>query len=389
MSAKKKSNWQKVRTFLNDLHLWAGIGAGLILFVVCFTGTVYTFHHEIDEMLNSDRYFVEVPLKAEPLPIQELVAAVQKAVPDGIAGSINVPHHPDKAYAVNVRVEGQRRGSNYLVNPYTAKILGDTNTGASAFFMVMFRLHRWLMLDSSIGRPIVGWSTVIFVFLCFSGLVIWVPQKAKSWRQGLKIKWSGNWKRINHDLHNTLGFYSALLLLIMGLTGLYWSFDAYRDGLYRVLRVERPQRGNRGGREQEKKEFPASELSIEDYLKVAGQELNYAGDYRVGLPTADKNTVSLSKTKKGFFAVSGHDELILDKYTAEVVKKELFSDEPLNHQIAHSIKAIHTGEIFGTFSKILYFVSCLIATSLPVTGTIIWINKLKKKAKRKSKVLVV
>ncbi|WP_287281051.1 hypothetical protein, partial [Okeania sp. SIO2G5] len=32
-----------------------------------------------------------------------------------------------------------------------------------------------------------GWATVIFVFLCITGIVIWVPQKAKAWRQGLKI----------------------------------------------------------------------------------------------------------------------------------------------------------------------------------------------------------
>jgi len=54
-------------------------------------------------------------------------------------------------------------------------------------------------------------------------------------------------------------------------------------------------------------------------------------------------------------------------------------------QIASLIKPIHTGQIFGTFSKIIYFIACLIATSLPITGTIIWLNKLKKKRKRKLK----
>ena len=47
------------------------------------------------------------------------------------------------------------------------------------------------------------------------------------------------------------------------------------------------------------------------------------------------------------------------------------------------IKPLHLGEVYGSFSKILYFIACLLATSLPVTGTIIWLNKLKKKPKRK------
>jgi len=60
-----------------------------------------------------------------------------------------------------------------------------------------------------------------------------------------------------------------------------------------------------------------------------------------------------------------------------------FADKPLNVQIAQSIRSLHTGAIFGTFSKIIYFICCLIATSLPVTGILIWWNKWRKKRKRK------
>ncbi|WP_111879715.1 PepSY domain-containing protein [Aequorivita sp. CIP111184] len=47
------------------------------------------------------------------------------------------------------------------------------------------------------------------------------------------------------------------------------------------------------------------------------------------------------------------------------------------------------GTIFGWFSKTIHFISCLIATSLPITGVIIWLNKLKKKPKKKKKPLKV
>src|SRR5690606_40397849 len=66
---------------------------------------------------------------------------------------------------------------------------------------------------------------IIFTFLIFSGLILWLPKKLRAWKQGFKIKLSANWKRINHDLHNTLGFYSFILLLVMSLTGLCWSFE--------------------------------------------------------------------------------------------------------------------------------------------------------------------
>ena len=53
-----------------------------------------------------------------------------------------------------------------------------------------------------------------------------------------------------------------------------------------------------------------------------------------------------------------------------------------NERVAGSIKAIHVGNVYGTFTKIIYFLACLIATSLPITGTMIWINKMKKSKKK-------
>ena len=51
-------------------------------------------------------------------------------------------------------------------------------------------------------------------------------------------------------------------------------------------------------------------------------------------------------------------------------------------------ESIHTSEVFGTFSKLLYFIACLLATSLPVTGVVIWLNKRKKKKPARSKIRI-
>jgi len=75
----------------------------------------------------------------------------------------------------------------------------------------------------------------------------------------------------------------------------------------------------------------------------------------------------------------------MDQYSGEILKIEIFKDKPFNERVAGSIKAIHVGNVYGTFTKIIYFLACLIATSLPVTGTLIWLNKMKKKGKQKNK----
>ncbi|HCX76702.1 MAG TPA: iron transporter, partial [Algoriphagus sp.] len=106
------------------------------------------------------------------------------------------------------------RGTTYYVNPYTAEILADNSerTSAEEFMSYMFSLHRWLMIDRveepilesmgnrDLGRFINGIATSLFLLGVITGIFIWVPQKVKGWKQGLKVKWSGNWKRINHDL---------------------------------------------------------------------------------------------------------------------------------------------------------------------------------------------
>lgn len=389
-----KSNWKKIRKFLNDIHLWLGLGSGLILFIVCLTGTIYTFHSEIDEWFNRDRYQVEVPATPKRT-VEELAVSLGKQV-EGEVASVTIPPFADKTYQFAVKKEGERRGTTYLVNQYTGEVLGDTKSGTSEFFMVMFRLHRWLLMDTSIGRPIVGWSTVIFVFLILTGLVIWVPQKVKSWKQGLKIKWSGNWKRINHDLHNALGLYTAFFLLIMALTGLQWSFEWYRTGLQSVLGVEQParnsgpdgekQKGKVDGNTQ-KTEQPAlvAQLSIASIIQRVDQELPYEGIYRIDIPNEKSTHVKVSKYHTGFFASPASDNISLNAYTGEIESREVFSEKPFNERVARSIKALHVGDVFGTFSKMIYFISCFIATSLPVTGTLIWINKLKKNSKKQKK----
>ena len=56
---------------------------------------------------------------------------------------------------------------------------------------------------------------------------------------------------------------------------------------------------------------------------------------------------------------------MMDQYSGKIVKTEIFKDKPFNERVAGSIKAIHVGNVYGTFTKIIYFLACLIATSLP------------------------
>ncbi len=417
MANKNKTTWQKTRKLFNDIHLWLGLSSGIIIFVICLSGTLYVFNTELTEWGTPHLYKVAVPSGEERKAPDTFLQEVSQQT-GGNVNAVRIPNDPKRTYAYVVRKEGDnsRFGTSYMINPYNGELLGaSTDKNAAKDFMsTMFSLHRWLLLDKvekpiiegienrRLGSMISGWATIIFTLGCITGLIIWIPQKVRNWKQGLKIKTGGSWKRTNHDLHNSLGFYSLILLLVMGLTGPQWSFPWYRTGLQKTLGTYKPEVETPRGRNGENRNTVQGEnmrqtaslaigndtadslpsLSISALVTAANTHLPYPGDYTITLPAKPTDPVQITKTKVGFFAPVAGDRLSLHAQTGELISLDIFAQKPFNERVAGSIKALHIGDVYGTFSKILYFIACLIATSLPVTGTLIWINKFGKKRKK-------
>ncbi|WP_100614840.1 PepSY-associated TM helix domain-containing protein [Confluentibacter citreus] len=373
----KKKNYS-IRKLINDIHLWLGLGSGIILFLVCLSGTILAFEEEIKSFFSNE---ISVESTSQKTTVASLTQTLQESN-NGFVTGFTIPSDLHEPYVFSVKKDlKERRGSQVLVNPYTSSIHKIEKTSADDFMLIVFRLHRWLLLDTNIGRPIVGIATIIFLLLSISGFVLWFPKKVK-WKnikQGFKIKTNANWKRINHDLHNTLGFYACIFLVIMCITGLCWSFEGYKKGL-----------GNLIGAEIFNRSAPTFEVgtpleeeivSIDEAISIANEALNYNGKLTVSFPNENSNYYVFRKTNDANWSPITTDNLYMDA-SGKILAVEWFQEKPLNVQFASLIKPLHTGEIFGTFSKIIYFITCLIATSLPITGTLIWWNKLKKKRKK-------
>jgi len=408
-SQTSEPTWPKLRKLLNDVHLWIGLPSGIIVFIICLTGTIYVFNTEIRELSSPELYKVEKAFNAQRLSADELTAAVSSET-GGQVISIKIPADLARSYILTVSMPEEPTGNTapsasekpstpapriqYWVNPYSGKILGSSadKNSVTDFMQLMFSLHRWLLLDrieepligelpnKKLGSYISGTATILFTLGVITGIIIWFPQKIRNWKQGLKIKWNANWKRVNHDIHNSLGFYSCIFLFMMGITGPQWSFEWYKTGLRKTLGTYQPA-------DAPKPEMPKSDtssingtksVSFTEYIRSVDKVLDYTGDLTITMPADSSEAVLVNKTKTGFFAPVAADKIYLDQYTSSLIKTEVFSEKPFNERISNSIKALHVGDVYGKFSKIIYFLACLIATSLPITGTLIWINKLKK-----------
>jgi len=131
-----------IRDFINDVHLWLGLVSGIVLFLVCLSGTVLTFEEEIEGWFKEDMKVEAIGAKKS---ISHLIndPAIQKK---GVLTSINIPADESSPYEFSIKEDPkQRRGTTYKVNPYTAELLVPKETGMDKFMFSMFRMHRWLM----------------------------------------------------------------------------------------------------------------------------------------------------------------------------------------------------------------------------------------------------
>lgn len=411
-SKNPKSTWEKTRKFFNDIHLWAGLISGIVLVVVCFTGTVYVYNTEIRESAAKHLYEVSEQ-RGEVKPGLNTILENSRKQIEGDFISVSIPFEANRSLQINVKKEGDqsRSGTTYFINPYSGEILGNNAepTWADNLMKDMFSLHRWLMLDRvekplfgelpnrTLGSYFTGTATILFTIGVITGLIIWFPKRLKNWKQGLKIK-TGNWKRLNHDLHNSLAFYSIIILFLMGVTGPFWSFPWYKEALQKSLGTYKEQPSeNRSGNaanptvsgtanqnpgansgESGNQSAALMTMDIERVVQLTDSILDYEGSYRISFPQKPEDLISVNKYKTGFFAPAAADKIQM-KADLAIDEVQVFKEKPLNERISSSIKSIHIGDVYGSFSKILYFLACLVATSLPFTGTLIWINKMKKK----------
>ncbi|PUZ27207.1 Uncharacterized iron-regulated membrane protein [Chitinophaga costaii] len=392
----KKYNFRK---FCNDVHLWLGMASSIVLFVICLTGTIFVFHTEIEKLLYPKWFKAQMDDGKKRSP-DELIATVENHT-KGKVVIFTIPASPDEVWMFSVKNKpanagmpvqqvsptpamgnaedaAQEKNKIYYVDPYTGEITGVDKSPAGEFFRTVEDIHRWFFVGKPVGKTIGGTAAIIFVLLIISGIVIWWPRKIKHWKEGFKIKFSARWKRVNYDLHRALGIYVFPVILLSAITGPAWSFEWYRSGFSKLLGSEVLKKKEVKTKHPAAKAAPAETITYARVLELADSCIKAQSITVVTLPAEKGAAISIAKTHVGFLNLSAIDKIQIDPSTGTVLKTMLFSHLTISAKIATSFRAIHVGEIFGSLSKIIYFIACLLATSLPISGILVWYNKWKK-----------
>ena len=376
-----------MRKIFRNIHLWLSVPFGILITLICFSGAALVLEKEVMELCHRELYFVK-KVEAAPLPMEQLVTKVAATLPDSVSVTgVNISSDPERAYQVTL--SKPRRASMY-VDQYTGEITGKYER--APFFNFMFRMHRWLLdsmkQDGGIfwGKMIVGTSTLMFVFVLISGVVVWWPRTRKALKNSLKIVANKGWRRFWYDLHVAGGMYALVFLLAMALTGLTWSFQWYRTGFYKTFGVEvQPSMGHgnaaanataKGGKRDGKPEGREGRGAhryspYTNWQQVYEQLAEANPDYKQISVSDGSASVAVPR----FGNQRGTDRYKFNPRNGEITETTLYKDLDNSGKIRGWIYSVHVGSWGGMLTRILTFVAALIGASLPLTGYYLWIRK--------------
>jgi sulfite reductase (NADPH) flavoprotein alpha-component len=392
------------RKALFQLHWLFGITVGIVLAVVGATGAVLSYEQQIVASLARADREVEANGRT-PLPVPELLARIGADQPQKRIAGLNVVREPSLTVRVTFAPEGARpaaggeggraRGEQRYVDPYTGTLLAPSSSSAETFFRNTRSLHRWLMLDDlgdrDIGRQVVGASTILLIFMALTGLYLRWPRgpaarRVKTWLwpdfrlKGRAFLW---------NLHSVVGTWVLPIYLVVALTGLQWSYEWYRDGLYNIAGVERPagpegpreQRG--GGQVAERAGGPdiaAFTRAWDGFAQHTGgrfTSVNVNLAARPGRPLEFRYLEQRPSHERAFNTIAVDAE-------GKVASEERYRDKKLGAQIVSSIFPLHSGSYFGAVGVILFLLASLAMPVFAVTGWIMYLQRRAPQPRRAS-----
>lgn len=363
-------------------HWFIGITAGLVLAVMGLTGALYSFQPEIIRLANP-RAAEYARFDAAPLPIDELVRRLQ-AHGEGRRMELLQLRHRQAGLVLWDTPPGEARMLRRF-DPGTGVLLAQDEIHGRAFFDFVIRLHRYLTAGDT-GKAVTGASTLALLVSCLTGLYLRWPRKPLQWRAWLTLDWMRKGRSFQWDLHAVAGTWCLLLYLLFALTGLWWSYDWYRNGLRRMM-GETP--------------VPAAVVADAQAVADSPPAVDYVRVWR-GVQSAsgmNPELVSLRWPRKqgdpvtGSYRLQGGSDrtssIELDPLTGELLKHDRYADRSVGRKLLSNMYPLHSGEFFGLPGRIVMMAASLLMPLFLVTGLWLYLDRRGKRrqARRQQRAL--
>ncbi|MCL1075533.1 PepSY-associated TM helix domain-containing protein [Shewanella dokdonensis] len=352
-------------------HTFIGVLSGMMLFIICWSGTFATVSHELDWLTNpawrSD---------ASSISHQQLVDAyrqVQNVMPEVEIRQIETAN--SAGYAISVMIKPPHKAPEYvLVDPQTMSINGSYSALTIARFFRDF--HMVLFNPLGIGKYLVCVFALLLLTSIVTGLLFYKRWWQKFWAlptgNSARAKWS-SW-------HRWLGVWSLWFSLLIGVTGSWYLFEQSRfnffDGLFSYTDSVQ-------GAERPLPQLTANNTSISpaqlaDAISMAEQ----------AIPELTIHQISLNRG--GYLFIAGQTSALLVRHRANKVYIDPTTMQLSYHQTADELSPywrwsnmadpLHFGSFGGLYSKLIWFVFGLALSVMAFSGTWMYVKRLAAKA---------
>ena len=218
-------------------HFYAGLFTAPFLVILSITGAIYLFNDELNDLIYPELRFASSTAPAQPA--SALVAAVTAHWPESTVTRIDMPLAEGRSAMLFVTPED---GPPFraFVDPGDARVLGSfVYTSTLVGFADVF--HGSLMLGD-VGDAIVELASCWALVLVLTGLYLWWPRgagradknsdksadkkagKKDTSRRGRVLpNLTLRGRRLWREVHRFTGFYTALLIIFLILSGLPWA----------------------------------------------------------------------------------------------------------------------------------------------------------------------
>ncbi|MBK1833955.1 PepSY-associated TM helix domain-containing protein [Roseibacillus ishigakijimensis] len=410
-----------LRRTLFWIHLVLGVAAGVVIALLCFTGAALAFQDDIEGWAEASLRRVEVPpAPAERLTIDEVVAAAREQEPELAITAVEVARKPEQAWRIIVG----RRDARW-VNPYTGELLVAAHPerveGWHRFFNWNLRLHRWLLQEGesrSTGSAINGLANLAFLGLALSGLLLWWPASLRALRGVSLFNRKARGKARDFNWHNVIGFWCLLPLVVMIVTGVYFSYNWGRNLTDTLLGASPALILPEGGVATLRRGGPP--LSLEERFTIAVRAFPRWETLRLpaasGRASADgrgrgqgggggrgrggpgsaggghnhgggghnhgggggRNPFAIRVEESGFTLLHIPSQILIHPRTGEILDTLSPDSLTLRQKLRTSIRSLHTGEAGRFAGKLIAFLACLGGLLLVYTGFALSIRRLAR-----------
>lgn len=354
MTAKQWFNW----------HSLTGIWSGLLLFIICWSGTFATVSHELDWLTNAD-----IRASSADEARVDLATAIERVLqhePDSEEAFASAPLQRGYNYDIVVETAaGQWR--HVYVDPITGDITGQTSyLNIQRFFR---DLHMYLF--GAFNNTLASYFVFILAIPLLISTVSALYLYRFWWRKFFTLNWSSQDRANMASVHKLAGLWSLWFSLIIALTSVWYLYESFR---YDVI------------------DGKVVLTDTEDYAVNVLPELADSSAQKLPLsvllaeinelrPDMEISSVWFNNNYLYAHGQAGHllvrdraNKVYMNPHNAEVVHNQNAADLSLYWRLSDTADPLHFGDFAGLTSKLIWFVFGLALSFMALSGSYMYIK---------------